>query len=71
MHACEDIGTLAVSLGIEDSDGDKIGFAGNTEGLSSGDGGDVGAMPILIIIDRAGDEVSAPFGAALKFLENG
>lgn len=71
MHACEDIGTLAVSLGIENPDGDKVGLAGNTEGFSSGNSGDVRAMSFLIIIDRAGDEVSAPFGAALKFLENG
>jgi hypothetical protein len=71
LHACENIRALAVSIGIEDSDGDNLGLAGNTKAGSSSDTSNMSAMSILISIGRTEDVVSAKCGAAFKFLENG
>lgn len=50
LHTCEDVGTLAVSIRIKDSDGDNLGLASNTKAGSSGDTGNMSAMSILISI---------------------
>jgi len=51
LHASEDVGTSAVSLGVEDFYGDKMGLACNAIVGSPGDTGDMGAMSIFIFID--------------------
>lgn len=67
LHALDDVGVVALSVGVEDLDGDDLSALGDTVGGTGDGGSNVSAVAVQVSVLLAGDEAGSPGGAATKF----